>query len=244
MRALTGLAVFVLAVSFAQGATIPNGDFSNDNLAGTWDVKGTAYVTNGQLYASATRLYTWSDNEWTKTPVLAGDAVTTIDSKNIAGGNLEVPVNANALSFDLSLLITHELGYDTNNDHIADTWVSSNPKNPDGSASLTVLVTYNVEQGNEESAESNPPFSQDINSMTTYTIDLTDPAFDREMDSRISIIIDPKLALPDPGLGDPIAQRMTIEAYMDNFQYVPEPMSMTLLLIGGVAAVLKRRKNN
>jgi hypothetical protein len=45
---------------------------------------------------------------------------------------------------------------------------------------------------------------------------------------------------PDPGSGT--SYTITVRAYFDNFQFVPEPMSAGLLLVGAIMILLRRRR--
>ena len=233
------LGVAVLAGVLAAGvssvrADIVNGDFSSP-LGDVTNPQGpnwypfftpgqaTVEITgDGWLHIVTTNTYAYDSGtgKWVRQEDYDSGA-TVYQNVPTDGGNY-APPGTDAIEFDFDIAIDNPAGNDL--------------------AYLEFQINYN--SGNVA-----PLAGQDhlAAGAGTLHIDMPGTVVDAPGAWTISLVslsaLNPSFSLTPAELGLPSnTMTITIDSKFDNFQFVPEPASMGLLLVGGAAAMFRRRR--
>ncbi len=237
-----GVAAAVLAVLALGGgarADIINGDFSNEALDGSagWVI---AYASNadplrvlvevadGQLHVMTSNTWNWTVDEYGQNgqwvceePVDSAAAIMQVVQPDEYG--YYAPANTTAIEFDAEITI------------------SGNPASNVGPESAG--VRFDVQYHNNSGTTGLVPLG-DIVPMQTLRVEM--PYLVANSEDGIQLILTASSALAvlpaAPGDDDPLSFTIEVNAYFDNFHFVPEPMSAGLLLAGAALLVLRRRR--
>jgi len=235
-----GIGVIVCAVTWgAASGDIVNGDFAKgftDPDVG-WERYVLAFpsdtavaeVTGGELHlkTEATWVYDHDSSTWVPATPL-GAAIAQVWQQVPADANgFYAPPDTTGLEFDANVSIIDAPG--------------------NTSAWLKVFVTYYADLGSGGAGDNVEPAPEDQalpEGAGTYTIDMPGlMAGPDPNNSGIRIDIEAFSYLdsqPDPGLGE--SYTITIDARLDNFVLIPEPVTVGVLVIGGAGVLLRRRR--
>lgn len=217
----------LLGASIASATGIQNGDFENATDLEHWTavplaapdannalVEEIDSAGDDQLHLMARNTYTWGGGVWAMDQFLGSIAQST----NPADYDLYAPAGTTALQFDAKIDIQILSG--------------------DSATRVWAKVDYNFGETIFDATEA-LTFSASSD-WATYVLDL--PGLD------VSKLIDLNIyARSGDGLVGPVGESegqtvdLVAEAWFDNFQFIPEPISAVMLAIGGVGLVLRKR---
>ncbi len=230
--------IIVMACSYAR-ADIINGDFSTGGgSTANWDVSDSEfgaglasheivdYSDNSDTFHADTEIkYNWNGSEWVLPSTIDVATVTLIQPES--GVMLEAPEDTTKLRFKASSVYKR--------DGIAET-----------PTARQISVTLTWEKKTDSSIEDINEVSINDDAFKMYEINITDQnVIDNIEDYKFTIT-----ALTNclRNSGEPGGQNqgdemdVEIDAYFDDFEFVPEPAAFALLLGGGLITLLRKRR--
>ncbi len=219
-RAL-GLGLVVCAMAGGPAAAdIVNGDFEDGNTG--WDVDSDtvggaiAEVTSdGRLHLNV--VHTWYyDNGWTFDGFPFLEEAVAVQNVPADGNGLHAPLGTTQLALDPNIEVTFS-------DNV-----------PEGTvAGVDLSVTYRLNDGSDNEEPAPGVLGNDEGLIELPGIDVTRPV---EIELRTLSMFSPM------GLDTAETYTITVDAYLDNFGFVPEPAGLAVLAVGAVGLLRRRRR--